>query len=293
MRISTDLSAVLADKSIDALVICVPPMAQVELAFMALQANKHVIVEKPIGLHPEAILTLEQEARTRKKVILSPYHLRFNPLLEQLAELLRQEKLGNITQFYHRMYILRDRKGEWVYDQRQSGGVIFETLVHGIHLFSWLVKPPVAVAAHGHITPEGLVDGATLVLYTADGAIGTIEGTWLADEQIPFGRLDMIGTAGSAAFDRGYFYRRHYALDVWWKLDGKVEVVNARLEDDDTGFRRLVGYFLECCAAGRLPQRIGLQTAYVAAQVAQTATEALHASRTIPVVYKTFPYEYT
>ena len=282
--VTDDFEHVLGSEDIDAVIICTPPLAQVDLVASALRAGKHVIVEKPVGLDPDQIYEIISLAHKRRCVVLVPFHLYFNPLVQMIGSLVRDGRLGSLAHIYHRMFVARERRGGWIDQQSESGGVIFETLVHGFQLLSWLLGPPVSVSAMGIRVSSGLIPAATVTLRWDSGAIATVEGSWFCDATTPFGSLDVVGTSGSASFDRGLFDRRFYALRAQW-LETDAGVVDERIQDEDVGFRGLLKEFVEATSRNIAPDFGGLKCAYQAATVAAHALEAFEAQKEIPITF--------
>ncbi|MEU1026827.1 Gfo/Idh/MocA family oxidoreductase, partial [Streptomyces sp. NPDC005904] len=203
-QVTDRLDDALTDGDVDAVVVCTPPDTHLGIAEAVLRAGKHLIVEKPVGLRPERIPALERLAEERGLAVMVPYHFRFVPQLRRLRTRVRAGDFGTVAHAYHRMYSLRDREGAWLWDASRSGGIIMESLVHGIDQIMWVLgERPVAVTAMTHSGRNQVADAATVLLQFPGGAVGTVEGSWISDPHVPFGSLDIVGTAGSAAFDRG------------------------------------------------------------------------------------------
>ena len=274
---------VLNDPKIEAIIICTPPASHLELAMAAIQAGKNVIVEKPVGLHSEDIQKLHSVARTHGRIVMVPYHFRFNPLLQRIKQLVANGNLGSIVHFYHRMYILRSRQAAWLHDQETSGGVIYETLVHGFDLLCWFCGPPIKVSATGFKDSNSVISSASVTLFFSDGAIALVEGTWLANEHMPFGRTDVIGTSGTASFDRGLFGCRYYDVSAEWVENNKKERLHMRIEDENIGFRGLLSHFIDCCKTGTEPTSCNLADAYSASRIAECSLVALNQQAIITI----------
>ncbi|MFI2735395.1 Gfo/Idh/MocA family protein [Streptomyces sp. NPDC018711] len=281
-RVTDRLDDALTDPDVDAVIVCTPPDTHLDIAEAVLRAGKHLVIEKPVGLRPERIPALERLAAERGLTVMVPYHFRFVPQLRTLHERVRTGEFGAVAHAYHRMYSLRDREGAWLWDDSRSGGIIMESLVHGIDQIMWMLdERPSAVTAMTHPGRNQVADAATVLLRFPSGAVGTVEGSWISDAHIPFGSLDIVGTAGSAAFDRGRFDKRYFrtesaAADA---PETRVEV----LDDDDAGFVGLHEHFAECCASGKPPRAAGLGEAHAAALVAALAVEAARSGRQLPV----------
>jgi predicted dehydrogenase len=272
--VDDDLGAVLRDRSIDAVMICTPPDSHVALARKALAAGKHVIVEKPVGLHPGEIAALDSYATACGRVVGVPFHLRFNPLLLALKARIREGVLGTILHLYHRMYLTRGRTGSWLRSPAQSGGVVFETLVHGIDLVTWLCGEPSAISGAAVFGPSGTAEAATVILTLPGGALAVLEGSWHCDDHVRFGALDVVGSRGSAVFDRGTPDRRSYDLRV--RVGGTHPVAyDAHDDDDDVGFRAFLTRFIAACDTGAMPDAGSLRSAYRASCIARAAMDEI------------------
>lgn len=278
------LDDVLTDPEIDAVVVCTPPDTHLEIAEAALRAGKHLVIEKPVGLAPDHIRPLAHLADARGLTVMVPYHFRFVPPLQRLRLRVAAGELGTVAHAYHRMYSLRDREGAWLWDDARSGGIILESLVHGIDQIIWMLgERPRSVAAMTHSGRGGVADAATVLMRFPGGAVGTVEGSWISDPHIPFGSLDIVGSAGSAAFERGRFNNRHFRVETATAAAGAPAPHADVLADDDAGFVALHEHFAECCTHGKPPRAATLQEAHTAAYVAVTAIEAARTGRELPL----------
>lgn len=281
-RVTDRLEDALTDPGVDAVIVCTPPDTHLDIAEAVLRAGKHLVIEKPVGLRPERIPDLERLAARRGLAVMVPYHFRFVPQLRTLHRRVRAGEFGTVAHAYHRMYSLRDREGAWLWDESRSGGIIMESLVHGIDQIMWMLgERPSAVTAMTHPGRNGVADAATVLLRFPGGAVGTVEGSWISDPHVPFGSLDIVGTAGSAAFDRGRFDKRYFRVESASACAPATQV--DLLEDDDAGFVGLHEHFAECCDGGGPPRAAGLREAHAAALVAATAVEAARTGRQLPV----------
>ena len=93
-RAVTDIEAVLGDPSIDVVHICTPNHTHVELARAAMEAGKHVVVEKPVATdRAGAVALLEVAQRTRRHAAVALTY-RGYPMIRRARELVRGGRLG-------------------------------------------------------------------------------------------------------------------------------------------------------------------------------------------------------
>ncbi len=93
-RAVTDIEAVLGDPSIDVVHICTPNHTDVDLARAAMEAGKHVVVEKPVATdRAGAVALLEVAQRTRRHAAVALTY-RGYPMIRRARELVRGGRLG-------------------------------------------------------------------------------------------------------------------------------------------------------------------------------------------------------
>jgi predicted dehydrogenase len=202
---SNDLAAILARDDIDAITVCTPSGLHAEVAVAALDAGKHVVIEKPIDVSLAAAdRILAAEARSGKTVTVISQH-RFDRSTERVLEAINQGALGTITsgiashawwrgQSY---YDSGDWRGTWALD---GGGAVMNQTVHTVNLLITAVGIPVEVFAYtGRLAHERIEveDTAVAVVKFASGALGVIHGTTAAYPGLD-ARLSVYGTKGSA-----------------------------------------------------------------------------------------------
>jgi predicted dehydrogenase len=174
-------AAAIDDPSVDAVVIAVPPRFHLDLAVRALDAGKHVVVEKP------AFLTMEEygaaaAARDRaRRVVLVGENDHYKPLAVTLRRLLAGGAIGEMV-FAHFTTIARRLKttDDWRNDEGMAGGdAFFEEGIHWLHTAGSL--GPRIVRIHGYRpAPRAETTGdrrvkSMMVAFTYDnGAVGAL-----------------------------------------------------------------------------------------------------------------------
>jgi predicted dehydrogenase len=126
----------IADPSVDAVVVAVPPGFHLELTLQALDAGKHVLVEKPAFPRLSDYETVVA-ARTRaRKVVLVGENDHYKPLAVRLRELLSRGVIGEMV-FGHFTTLVKKFKSadDWRNDETMAGGdAFFEEGIHWLHL---------------------------------------------------------------------------------------------------------------------------------------------------------------
>ena len=132
--------AALEDSSIDAVVIATPPHLHLELTLKALDAGKHVLVEKPAYLTLADYETVRETQNRTKKIVLVGENDHYKPLATCLRRLLDGGVIGDMI-FANFSTIAKRLKtaSDWRNNQSLAGGdAFFEEGIHWLHLANTL-----------------------------------------------------------------------------------------------------------------------------------------------------------
>jgi UDP-N-acetyl-2-amino-2-deoxyglucuronate dehydrogenase len=294
---STDLDAMLRRDDIDAVTICTPSGLHADGAVAALDAGKHVVVEKPIDITlPAADRIIDAEKRSGKTVAVISQH-RFDKSTEKVQQAVRDGHLGTITSAIashawwrgQSYYDSGDWRGTWALD---GGGAVMNQTVHTINLMITTLGTPVEVfaytacLAHERIEVE---DTAVAVVKFASGALGMIHGTTAAYPGLD-ASLRVFGSKGSAVItdDELVFFHAHAGEAP--EIGMQAPVAENQVTDDDTlgpqdrplggAHRRQFADFIDAVTTGR-PPRVGTAEARTAVSVILAMYESAASGRPV------------
>ncbi len=146
----SDYRAAIEDPGVDAVVIAVPPAFHRDLAIQALDAGKHVLVEKPAFPRMPDYLAVRGARDRAKRVVLIGENDHYKPLAVCLRRLLAEGTIGEMV-FAHFTTIAKRLKGadDWRNDESMAGGdAFFEEGIHWLHLAGSL--GPRITTIHGY-----------------------------------------------------------------------------------------------------------------------------------------------
>lgn len=220
-RLAEDIHAMIADPSVDAVMIATPVSTHFELAMAALKAGKHVLVEKPMADSPARAAALVDEAARRGRVLMVDHTFVYTGAVQKIADLIEADELGDI-------YYYDSTRVNLGLFQRDVN-VIWDLAVHDFAIMDRLIAAkPVAIsaAAAGFLTgsPENM---AHLTVYFDNGAMAHLNVNWLAPVKI---RQTLIG--GS---------RKMIIYDDM-QTSEKVKVYNRGATAGEDPYERLVSY---------------------------------------------------
>jgi predicted dehydrogenase len=194
-------SELLDDPDIDVVGICVPAGHHVEIALPALDAGKHVFVEKPVALDLQDAARLASRAVSTGRKIMVGHNLRFHRLVGPARELLSQGRLGrldSVQTVWSTDMALRADLPIWRRTRQGGGGVLFEMAVHHFELVAYLLDDPIrdvmALGRDGRSEDSGAV-------VTARTRSGTLVSCSFSQESVVQNYLRINGEAGNLELD--------------------------------------------------------------------------------------------
>lgn len=230
-----DAKALFADPAVDIISICLPSGMHGDYAVRAMDAGKHVLIEKPIELSPErAQCILDACARTQKKASVV-FQNRFNFDMNPIRDAVKSGRLGNIALATFAVKWYRAQKyyengwhGTWSMD---GGGSLMNQAVHTVDLMRWLLGKPVSVSAQYSITGHEIEteDTTAAVVRFESGTIATMVSTTCAYPGIST-EIGLYGTEGSIEAD-GDVLRL-------WKLRAQDDDSDDEEEEEDEMLHR-------------------------------------------------------
>ena len=173
---STDTDSVFADPDIDAIVIVTRHDSHAALVVRALDADKHVFVEKPIAIDRDGLAAIKDAreralARGFDPVITVGFNRRFAPLIQKM-----QAALATGTQ--PKAMVMTANVGaipadSWVHDPEAGGGRVLGEGCHFIDLLRFFAAAPITRLSSSYADmPER--DTGSIQLDFANGSIGTV-----------------------------------------------------------------------------------------------------------------------
>lgn len=256
---------------VDAVIVGVPNQHHAPLAVQALEAGKHVLLEKPMGISGDAARQILQASRKSDKALMVAHQMRWESVPMQIKEQVDRGELGRIyaakTGWFRRKGI--PGWGTWFTQTGQSGGgPLIDIGVHMLDLALFLMGNPKPVSVFGSTyaefgpkrrgigtwgTPDwngvyDVEDLAMALIKMEDGSSLTLEVSWavhMDTDNTPF--IHLMGTEGGAA------YRGASGKLLTEKFDRPSET-ELRKPDNDEGERlRLSRHFLACIRDGKQP----------------------------------------
>ncbi|HEX3588712.1 MAG TPA: Gfo/Idh/MocA family oxidoreductase [Pseudonocardiaceae bacterium] len=244
VRTTPSLDDVLADPAVDAVAVATPAATHLPVARAALEAGKHVLVEKPLAANLDDGRDLVELAERNGLVLMLDHTYCYTPVVAHLRELVRGGGIGSIQ------YVDSVRINLGIV--QSDVDVLWDLAPHDLSIFLSVLPDnvvPVAVAAHGSDPiGAGLACVAHLTVQLSNGAIAHVHVNWLSPTKI---RTMVIGGSTHTV--------------VWDDLNPSQRLsiydrgVDPATSSADTKTRRLVSYRVGDMVAPALPEREALR----------------------------------
>jgi predicted dehydrogenase len=178
LKTSADSNTLFADPNIDAIVISTPVSTHFDLGMRALQAGKHVLIEKPLTATVAEAEQLLEEAARRRRIVMVDHTFIYTSAVRKIKELVSGGRLGQL--YYYDS--VRVNLGLFQHDVN----VLWDLAVHDLSIMDYVLgTEPHAVAATGmaHIPgqPENI---AYLTCFFDNSLIAHFHVNWLAPVKI-------------------------------------------------------------------------------------------------------------
>lgn len=219
-----DYESLASDDSVDVVYVSTPHPMHASNAMMALEAGKHVLVEKPFTLNAREAREVVDLANRNGLVVLEAMWTRFLPHMERLRDIIRNGRIGEVhTLIADHNQLLSDDPNGRLRNPHLGGGALLDLGIYPVS-FAWdLFGEPSRVLASGTLTETG-VDRQTAIILEYTAGQRAVLHTAL-DTPGP-NRAAVIGTAGRIELESVW-----YCPSAFTVYDSRGEAVERYVSD--------------------------------------------------------------
>jgi predicted dehydrogenase len=241
-----DVRQMLDDPRIDAIDLCLPTHMHAPVAIQAFEAGKHVLVEKPMALDAASARRMIAGAKKHQRVLMVAQVLRFFPMYQALQGVLKRGSLGAMRSAIFRRRCAAPAWSAWLADPEQSGGGVFDLLIHDVDMCLHLFGAPEAISATGYEALASGIDVITANLHYSGERTAIITGGWHHPKSYPFSMgYTVVADGGTVE------YSSLNSPPALYSADGEREALPMEQTD---GYRAEIEYFLDCCRRRASPE---------------------------------------
>ncbi len=188
------LDALLADPAVDVVYVASPHSEHCREALQAVEAGKHVLVEKPFGLSLTQVEPVLAAAEARGVFVMEALWSRFLPAYVRLRELVASGAIGTVLAVeagfgFAAPYLATHR----IYDPALGGGALLDLGIYCLDVAVQLLGPPAHLSAQAVLCPTGVDVNTLLALRWEGGAVASAHCSFTTP--LP-GTARVVGTEG-------------------------------------------------------------------------------------------------
>jgi predicted dehydrogenase len=223
----TDYRKMLEDPAVDAAIVATPSGLHAKMGLEALDARKHVLVEKPLALNVEDAQRLIDRAKEVGTCLGTAHPNRYYPTSQMICRAIREGRFGKLS---HGVATVRWNRTQAYYDEapwrktrEMDGGILFNQAWHALDLLLWFMGSRVAEAQGMTATRFHNVETEDVALVTMrfeNGALGLVEATTNVYPKNLEHSVSIFGETGTAVLGGS----RVETLRVW-RVAGENEEV--------------------------------------------------------------------
>jgi UDP-N-acetylglucosamine 3-dehydrogenase len=253
----------LKQDDIDAVTICTPTVTHADLALQAIEAGKHLLLEKPMTDTVQQAQRVLDAAKSTDTILMVGFVERFNPSVNTAAQIIDEEKVGELVLGSAR------RLGPFVPGRVADIGIIKDLAIHDIDIARFLAKQEAtsvyAIAGQLYHKYE---DHANLVIRFNDKPTFFIECNWLTPHKTR--GLNITGSQGVISLD---YITQEVTL-------GTSQRVQKSTSTWDEPLKRELTHFIKCVAEKKKPDTSG-SDGLEALRIAEAALKSAQTKRII------------
>jgi predicted dehydrogenase len=272
----TDLEEFLL--TVDVVDICTPSDTHAEFALAAARAGVPTLCEKPLSLEVADALAVVDAFEGAGVPLQVAHVVRFSPEYVAAREAVARGDIGEPAVVrLARLSFAPDRGTEsWFADERRSGGLFFDLMIHDLDYVRWIAGDVTQVYARAS---GGARSHGTAVLVHASGTISHLEASWAQPAPVFRTRLEIAGSRGMIGFDS------EETAPIVARLHREDAAADTGLGDVSLAadpFQAEVQHFLDVVAGRREPVITALD-AVAAVQLAAAVRTSARTGVAVPV----------
>jgi predicted dehydrogenase len=261
LRTTTNFREIVNDSEIEAVVIATPVSSHFSIANEALEAGKHVFVEKPLARSVDEGRRLVELALTKGRVLMVGHTFVYTAAVNKIKDLIWEGELGEIY------YLATSRVNLGIF--QDDINVVWDLAPHDVSIMNFVLNArPISVSAIGqsYIRP-GIEDVAFLLLRYPQSTIANIHVSWLNPNKIRSTTVvgskkmlvydDVSSLEKIRIYDKGVTVTPHYDTFGEFQLSYRYGDISIPRLDDAEPLKIECQHFVDCIEKGVAPRSGG------------------------------------
>ena len=245
----------LASKDVDAVYIPLPNSLHKEWTVKAAEAGKHVLCEKPMGLDPEEVKSMDAAARASNVKIMEAFMYRFHPQTEKIIQMVRDGEIGKLRAIQAAFAFRLSNWDDIRYNPKLGGGSLMDVGCYCVSICRTITgSEPVTVYAYANWAPTGVDELMIANLVFPEGVLAQFTCGFVLDRSQYY---QVMGTDGTISLTMGAFLSG--SRDIHLQGQKKGQPIDLKIPGADE-YQLMVEHFSDCILNDK-PVRYGAEDA--------------------------------
>ena len=237
----------IADPEIDLVDVCLPTTMHKDYAIAALNAGKHLMLEKPLARTYAECVQILEAARAAKGLAMPAMCIRFWPGYDWLKHAVDNKTYGKVLSAEFTR--LASHPGGMYLNGDLTGGAALDLHIHDVDFVRYLFGNPESVECTGYKKLTTEYDHVKTFYRYADVPMVTAEGGWCMQQGFPFTMSYQVNFENATAVFNG-------GLKLYQNGEAKDVPLSSQM-----GYAIEIAYFVECIEKGTAPTIVTLEDA--------------------------------
>lgn len=284
LNTTRDYKSLLEDDGIDIIAVATPPKTHFEVAMDALEAGKHVFVEKPLATSSAECEALIATAEKKGLVLMVGHTFVYTAAVNKIKEVIDSGELGDIY------YINTTRVNLGIF--QDDINVVWDLVPHDVSILNYVLgSKPVEVTAQGHSYIRGRMEDVAFLTFRYPGSIlAHVHVSWLDPNKIR--RTTVVGSKKMLVYDdisslekiriydKGVTVQPHYDTFGDFQLSYRFGDIFIPKLDDSEPLKIACQHLVDCIQREQVPRSSGRDGLNVV-RVIEASNESLKNSGTM------------
>ena len=263
--------------SLDAVVVCTPPVTHPDICTWFLKRGVHVLCEKPLAVDSGAARKMLETAGRHHVELAMASKFRYVEDMALAKTLVTSGVIGDVVLFENTFTAHVDMTSRWNSDPEISGGgVLIDNGTHSVDLMRFFLGPlaDLQVVEGKRLQSMSVEDTVRIFIRSRGGVLGSIDLSWTIDKRQP-NYISIYGSEGTVHVGWKESKYRRASDDDWVAFGNGYNKIQA--------FRRQIDNFVGCVRGNESPV-ITPADALASVEAVEAAYDALHQSRWVPIL---------
>ena len=237
------------DPEIDIIYIATPHNLHLENTLLALDHNKHVLCEKPMGVNQREVKILMDKAAEKKLFLMEALWSRFLPNIIKTKELVESGIIGDVKMLTAYFAFKSDKGPEHrQFNVDLCGGTILDIGIYNIFLSMLLLGKPTKVSAMADLNEQGVDASCSYLFGYENNALAVMYSSFMVDSPTI---AEIHGTTGKIILEHKWFCPGKVRLI---HSDGREEVFEFEMKGNGYEFEAME--VVDCINQGKIQSDI-------------------------------------